>query len=322
MPGHTKIAGRLTGPSFAMGSMLSSQLGSAIAVPLMVAHGSFGISAMRLVCAACFTLVLVRPNFMAFNGRQWRGAIALGIVMAFMTMCYFTAIAKIPVGPAITIDFLGPLSIAILALRGWPRFLFPLLAGTGILTMTFGEHGWLFAPVGVLFALGAACGWAGYILLMRHVGQLFSEQEGLCLSFIVAAIAAMPVAIAYDPPEQWLHLIPAIAGLTVLSPLLPFMLEMMALRRMHMGTFSIFMSLEPAIGAILGFIVLNQTLLPRQLLGVLAVMAASTGAVILSPARQPDGQTLPVPLSPEPLPVIGGVASHEAGRSPCTLASE
>jgi inner membrane transporter RhtA len=128
-------SGALMGPALAMGSMIISQLGIAVCVPLMVAHGSFGISALRLGFAALFCLAWVRPNFRRFDRRQWIGAFALGVTMALMTMCFFTAAKLIPMGPAITIDFLGPLGVAVLALRGcglgwfclwWPRSAYSL----------------------------------------------------------------------------------------------------------------------------------------------------------------------------------------------------
>jgi len=229
--------------------MLCVQLGAAVAVPVMVRHGSFGITAERLVCAAVVMLVLVRPNFARFDRRQWIAAMALGTTMALMTMSYFEAVTRIPIGPAITIDFLGPLAVAVVALKGWAKFALPLLAAFGVLAICYGHEGWLFDPFGMLFALAAACGWAGYIILMRHVGRLFSEQQGLCLSFIVAAAVALPLAFAIEPSELLLAQLPAAAGLAVLTPLIPFSLEMMALRRMDMGAFSILMSLEPALGA-------------------------------------------------------------------------
>lgn len=268
--------------------MFSAQLGAAVAVPLMVAQGSFGISALRLAFAAIFSLVLVRPNFRGFTRRQWRGAAALGVVMAAMTLCYFMAVTEIPVGPAITIDYLGPLGVAILSLKGWPRVILPILAAGGVTAMSYSGHGWLFAPAGILFSLAAAAGWAGYIVLMRHIGQLFSDQDGLCLSFTTAAIVALPAAFLLEPAGHWLAHLPAIAGLALLFPLIPFGLELVALRRMEMGTFSILMSLEPAIGALLGFLLLDQTLSPRQMAGIFAVMAASAGAVTLSSTKGPD----------------------------------
>lgn len=291
----------LAGPGLTMGSMISSQLGIAFAVPLMVAHGAFGISGLRVALAGIFCFLIVRPDFRRFDRRQWLGAFTLGVTMAAMTQCFFSAVKLIPMGPAITIDFLGPLSIAVFSLRGWPRLLLPLIAGGGVLAVSHGDHGMLLNPAGMLFAAGAGCGWAGYIVLMRHVGRLFSAQEGLCLSLITAGAVALPAACLLQAPAQLLGLWPAAAALAVLSPLLPFALEMAALRRMEMGAFSIIMSLEPAFGAIFGFLILHQALSPRQIAGVLAVMAASAGAVLL--------------------PVVGR-AEKEPNSIACSLAGE
>jgi inner membrane transporter RhtA len=279
-------AHRLTGPGLALGSMLCVQLGAAVAVPVMVRHGSFGITAERLVCAALVMLALVRPNFVSFTKRQWIAAMALGITMALMTMSYFEAVTRIPIGPAITINFLGPLAVAVVALKGWAKLALPLLAAFGVLAICLGNQGWLFDPIGMLFALAAACGWTGYIILMRHVGRLFSEQQGLCLSFIVAAAVALPLAFAIEPSELSIAQLPAAAGLAVLTPLVPFSLEMMALRRMDIGPFSILMSLEPALGAIFGYLILGQTLSAQQIIGIFAVMIASVGAVYMATVKK------------------------------------
>ena len=273
---------RLTGPGLALGSMLSVQFGAAIAVPVMITHGSFGITAMRLACAAVVMLMLAQPKIFRFDRQQWTGAIALGVTMAWMTLAYFEAVIRIPLGPATTIDFLGPLAVAATALKGWSRLALPLLAAVGVLAITYGDKGWLLDPTGMLFALGAGFGWGAYIVLTRHVGRLFSEQEGLCLSLVVAALIALPLAFAIEPSELSLGQLPAAAGLALLMPLIPFSFEMMALRRMDMGAFSILMSLEPAIGAVFGFLILGQMLSIRQISGILAVIIASIGAVYLT----------------------------------------
>ncbi|CAM2195507.1 inner membrane transporter RhtA [Paraburkholderia kururiensis] len=273
---------RLAGPALATGSMISVQLGSALSEPLMAAHGSAAVTASRLVCAALVLLLLARPRLLRLTGAQWRAALALGTAMAGLTLCYFEAVLRIPLGAAATIGFLGPLAVAATALRGWPRFALPVLAGAGVLAMSTGSaHGPL-DPAGMLLACGAALGWGAYIVLTRRVGQLFSQQEGLALSLAVAAVVALPVARTLDPAGLPAALWPSAAGLALLVPLLPYSLEMMALRRMNMGAFSVLMSLEPAIGAALGFVVLHERLSATQLLGMLAVMAASVAAVRLT----------------------------------------
>lgn len=244
---------------------------------------------MRLCCAALVMAVLARPKFNRFEWRQWLGAVALGATMALMTLSYFEAVTLIPIGPAVTVDFLGPLAVAAIALKGWTRLALPSLAAFGVLAISYGHGGWLFNPVGILFALGAACGWAGYIVLMQHVGRLFSEQEGLSVAFIAAALVALPLAFVVAPSGLALAQLPAAAGLALLTPLVPFSLEMMALRRMDIGAFSILMSLEPAIGAIFGFLILHQFLSLQQIAGIFAVMIASIGAVYLTSLEKGAG---------------------------------
>jgi inner membrane transporter RhtA len=270
-----------TGPLLAMSSMTISQLGATLAVPLMLTHGSFGISSMRLACAALVSVLLIRPDFRRFSAAQWKAALALGTAMALMTLCYLQAVTLLPVGPAITIDFLGPLAVAVVSLRGAARYVLPALALAGVLAMTFSAGGWLLAPVGIAFAAASGVAWAAYIVGMRRVGQLFTKQQGLCLSFVVAAIVALALSSSFARPEmKWADL-PIAAGLAVLSPLLPFTLEMAALRRLPMAVFSIMMSVEPAIGTLLGFLILRQALSAQQSAGILLVITASVAAVVL-----------------------------------------
>ncbi len=273
---------RIAGVSFAICAIISAQIGSVASVPLMASEGSFRISAVRLVCAALVTLVVVRPNIRIYDRRQWKAAVALGIAMSSMLMCYFAAVTRIPAGVAIAIQFLGPVGVAVYAMKGWGRFILPGLAASGIAAMCLGNGGWLLSPTGVAFALAGALGWASHIVLMRRIGLLFSAHDGLCLSIAIASIIALLVSCILEPGGQWLTHLPAIAGLALLLPLIPFVLEMMALRRIDMGTFSILMSLEPALGAFLGFVMLDQHLSMQQLAGILAVMSASLGAVAMS----------------------------------------
>lgn len=291
----------LSGAGFALGSMFSVQLGAAVAVPVMALHGSAGITALRLLCAAVVLLVLVRPRLWRFDRRQWWAAILLGLAMAGMTLSFFEAVVRIPLGAATTIDFLGPVSVAAMALRGWPRLALPALAGLGVLATTQSGHGMLLDPVGVAFALASGVGWGCYIVLMRHVGRLFMGHDGLCLSLLAAATVALPAAVLLDPAGLALAQLPAAAGLALLVPLIPYSLEMMALRRVDMGVFSILMSLEPAIGGALGFAVLDQSLTLQQGFGVAVVVLASAGAVYFA-ARTAPSENYPGNIDEDILP--------------------
>ena len=282
--GGTLLApsGRLAGVGFAVCAMISAQLGAVMSVPLMVSEGSFRISALRLLCAAAISVLFIRPNLRSFSRQQWQAAVALGIAMSLMVMCYFTAVSMIPTGPATSILFLGPIGVAVCSIRGPWRIALPGLAAVGVVAISVNTEGWLFSPIGALFALGGAAGWAAYIVLMRRIGELFSAQDGLCLSLVVAAAIAVPASYLLEPTGEWLANFAAIAGLALLAPLIPFVLEMMALRRIEMGTFSVLMSLEPAVGMLLGFAILQQRISSQQLAGILAVIGASVGAVLVS----------------------------------------
>ncbi|WP_018268533.1 EamA family transporter [Methylosinus sp. LW4] len=286
----------VTGAGLAVGSMFVSQFAAAVSVPLLLSEGAISSTALRLGCAALFCIVWARPNFLSFGARQWRSAVALGFVVAVMAICFYVAATRIPIGAAMTIEFLGPLAVAALSLKGLRRVALPLLAVGGVVAMTYGHDGLLFDSVGVMLALAAACGWGGYIVLMRHVGGLFSEQEGLCVALIVSAILAWPVGMALEPDSHITSHILYVAGLALLWPFTSFAFEMMALRRMPLGPFSILMSLEPAFGALLGYVILDQKLSPRQIAGIIAVMIASIGAVVQSRDSTDDARDARNPM--------------------------
>lgn len=262
--------------------MFTAQLGAAASVPVMQTHGPFMVSATRLVCAALLGIIWFRPRFVRLTGYQLKIIASLGLASAVTTTFFFAASTRIPVGAAATIDFLGPLSVAAYELKGWRRIILPLLAGAGVATMTFDGAGLLLDPTGVLFALVAACGWAAYILILKPAGALFPAQDVVVFSLMCAALAAMPIAAMIEPVTPIIPELPIIAGLAVLAPLLPFALEIAAIRCMQVGTFSILMSLEPAFGALLGLLVLGQTLSLQQIAGMCAVIAASIAAVAMA----------------------------------------
>ena len=195
-----------------------------------------------------------------------------------MTLCFFAAIDRIPLGLAVAIEFLGPLAVATWSLGGGWRLVWPLAAFVGVVLLSHDGEGWIGDPAGVLFACGAGIGWGTYIVLMKKTGAMFRGLEGLSMSLLVAAAVAAPFGLpraqeALNPEGLGMML-----GLAVLVPLLPYALEMIALRRMPMSAFGILMSLEPALGALAGFLVLGQPMTPFQILGTGLVVAASAGA--------------------------------------------
>jgi inner membrane transporter RhtA len=261
-------------------SMSSVQFGAALSAPTMATYGSLSTTWLRLCWAAVVLALLVRPRLFTYSRSHWLAAGALGAAMAGMTLCFFAALQRIPLGLAVAIDFLGPLAVAAFAVRRGRALLWPALAIAGVLLLSRDRAGWIGEPLGVLLAFGAALGWGSYIVLMKKTGTVFAGLEGLSVSLIAAALIATPFGFA----QSGLHIaagqIAVTAGLALLVPLLPYALEMVALRHMPAASFGILMSVEPAIGALAGFVVLHQPMGVLQIAGTLLVVAASAGAVM------------------------------------------
>ncbi|MBP1857702.1 EamA family transporter [Rhizobium herbae] len=276
-PLSTGTAAALTGGLMCLLSMSSVQFGSAFSAPAIAAYGPFGTTWLRLIWAAALLAIVVRPPILRYSRAQWQTAGLLGASMAGMTLCFFAAIERIPLGLAVAIDFLGPLAVATFAFGlGW-RLVWPLIAGGGVLLLAHDGNGWIGDPTGILFAFGAATGWGLYIVLMKKAGNAFEGLQGLSMSLIVAAIVATPFGLM-EVSRMTVEGVAAVAGLALLVPLIPYALEMIALRRMSTSSFGILMSLEPAIGAIAGFLVLSQPMTALQIAGTVLVVAASAGA--------------------------------------------
>ncbi|GAA4352170.1 EamA family transporter [Angustibacter luteus] len=256
--------------------MLCVQLGLAASVPLIDVVGTQGAAWLRLSWAGVLFLVIVRPRFTSFSRSALRAGIALGVVTAGLTMLFMAAIARLPLGTASALEFLGPLGVAAWRSRGAGRA-WALLAGVGVVLLT---QPWTGEAdlVGVAFALGAAACWAAYILLTQRVGDEVTGIAGLSISMPVAALVATVVA----GPGVLPHLTPQVLalglGLAVLLPVVPFTLELLALRRLTTAAFGTLMSLEPAIAAVIGFLVLRQALDLLAVAGIALVVAAGIGA--------------------------------------------
>ena len=265
-----------TGTSMAMVSMLCVQLGLAASVGLIDQVGAEGAAWLRLVWAGVLMLVIVRPRRSAFSREALRTGIALGIVTAGVTMLFMAAVARLPLGTASALEFLGPLGVAVARSRGAGR-LWALLAAVGVLLLT---QPWAGSadPAGVAFALGAAVCWAAYILLTQRVGDEVDGIAGLAISMPVAAMAATVVAgpgiVGQLTPELMLVGL----GLAILLPVVPFTLELLALRRLTAGAFGTLMALEPAFALVIGFVALHQVPNLLGVAGVGFVVAAGVGA--------------------------------------------
>jgi inner membrane transporter RhtA len=263
-------------------SMSSIQFGAALSSTAIDAYGAVGATWLRLASAALILAVIVRPPLLRFSREQWIGALLLGTVTACMTMSFFAAIERIPLGLLVAIDFLGPLSVAAFGYGASWRLAWPLVAGFGVVLLARDGNGWVGNLKGVLFAGCSAIGWAAYILLTKRVGVAFKGFEGLSMSLIVAAIVSTPFGLFAAADALTVKGLVGVVGLSILVPLLPYALEMVALRSMPTASFGILMSLEPAMGAVAGFLILAQPMTALQMLGTAFVVAASAGATLIA----------------------------------------
>jgi inner membrane transporter RhtA len=269
-----------SGALLALCSMTLVQLGAALSPPLFDRAGVAGVTWLRLLAGAVILVAWARPRIRGRSRADLYGAVALGVASGVMTLCFMAAIDRIPLGVVVTIEFLGPLAIGLAGARRLRDALWVALAAGGVALLTLGDgtKGAL-DGLGLLFAAAAGTGWGCYILLTRHVGRAWTGVEGLAVAIAVAAIVTAPVGIAADGPRLLdPYVLVACVGLAVLLPVLPYSLEMAALRRLPASTFGVLMSLEPGIGALLGFLVLGQDLTALGVLAVGMVIAASAGA--------------------------------------------
>lgn len=284
MTRHTPLGRQAVGVAVLMSlvAMISVQTGVSLSVPVIQDYGVLSTSSLRLCWAAIVLGLIVRPPLHRFSRAQWRAALILGAGMSVMTLFFFMAVERIPQHLAVALEFCGPLGVAALGARGARAWAWPLLAGAGIVLLVWGDaHGGSGADLlGCVFALIAASGWACYIVMMKRVGAAFRGMQGLAVSLMVAAVLTLPFAVAEVgqlrfPAGQLLWT----AGLAILVPLVPYLLEITALRRLPAAAFGVLMSLEPAIGALAGWIILGQMMTAAQALGVLLVVCASIGVM-------------------------------------------
>jgi inner membrane transporter RhtA len=277
-------------PVLVVGAVASVQSGAAVATKLFAAVGPGGAVFLRLAVSALLLLVLVRPRRRGTAGRDWVVVIGFGLVLALMNGMFYLSIARIPLGVAVTVEFLGPLGVAIVGSRRAIDVMWVVIAAVGVTLLASG--GGHLDIVGVVLAASAGGCWAAYILLSQRVGRAFEGLTGLAIALSVAAIAIAPYGIVTGGR----HLLrPSVLGkgaaIAVLSSAVPYSLELAALRRLKASVFGVLMSLEPAMGALSGLVFLHQHLRLHEWLAVAAVMIASIGATTTgSPTGSPSGE--------------------------------
>jgi inner membrane transporter RhtA len=279
--------GRNLAVLFALGSMSSVQLGAALSPPLYHRLGATGSVTLRLLFAAVVLVVFVRPPIYR-RRRELLLPVCLGIASGLTTLAFFEAIARIPLGITVAIEFTGPLTVALAASRRWLDVVWVALAASGILLLTLGHPiaGTLNA-LGVLLAFVAGSGWGTYIVLTKRVTQAWPGFQGLAISLPVAALVTIPFALGQFA-HRYSDLGIDVKGLAlgVLVPLGPYMLELASLRRLPTRVFGVLMSLEPGFGALFGLAILGQSLALAGVVAILLIVGATAGVTLSSPEER------------------------------------
>jgi inner membrane transporter RhtA len=259
-------------------AVTSLQFGAGFAATLFDELGAGGAAFLRLAVAAVVLLAIWRPRLRGRTAPELRLAVAFGLVLGMMNVAIYESFARIPLGIAVTIEFVGPLAVAVAGSRRRLDGVWVVLAAAGILLLADGGGGGL-DPLGVAFALAAGACWAAYIVLSQRTGRVWPGASGLAVAMTVGAVLAAPLGIA-EAGSALLepHLLAAGAAVAIASSVIPYSLELEALRRLPARVFGILMSLEPAVAALAGLLVLGQALAVRDWLAIALVIAASAGA--------------------------------------------
>jgi inner membrane transporter RhtA len=282
-------ADRIPAVWLVIGGILSVQSGAAIAKDLFPLVPPTALVWLRLATSAMVFLVIARPRLRGRTRADWLVALGFGVSLLVMNWAIYQSFARIPLGIAVTIEFLGPLTVAVAGSRKRSDLIWVLLAGLGVVLL--GVSPTSLSLAGVLFALLAAAGWAAYILLSAQTGKRWSGISGLAIASLVGTVVLAPPALV-EAGSDLLQTKVLLLGVAVglLSSVVPYSLELIALRRIPARVFGILMSLEPAAAALAGMILLAEFLSAPQWLALACVVTASVGA---TRSARPQAEPLP-----------------------------
>ena len=284
----TSAAERVPAPLLVLAGIISVQFGGALAQTLVPVIGAGGAVTMRLLFATVLLLVVARPRWRGHGRRAWATVGAFGVALGMMNFAFYGALAHLPIGVAVTIEFIGPLTLAAVLSRRLLDGVAVLAAALGVVLISeafetpLDQLEW----TGILLALAAGGFWAAYIVLSGRTGALFPRLEGLALAMVVATLVTLPFGVGSIPDWTGTTVAKGL-GIAVLSSVLPYSLELLALRRLSAKVFGILLSLEPAAAAVAGLLVLGQRLSPVQLAGMGMVVAASALVLGLGARKDP-----------------------------------
>jgi inner membrane transporter RhtA len=271
-------AARVPPVALVLAGVASVQFGAALGKSLFDEVGVGGTVFLRVLFAAVVLGLVWRPSLRGLDRRSLALVAVYGLVLGGMNLAFYSSLDRIPLGVAVTLEFVGPLGVAVWGRRGPLDLIWVVLAAAGILLLADFGSGDL-DPVGVGLALFAGVLWGSYILLTTRVGRVFPGGSGLALAMMIGALALAPLGVAEGGTDLLAPSVLGVAlGVAILSSAIPYTFEMEALRRMPEGVFGVLMSVEPAMAALAGFLVLNEALGARELVAILLVIAASAGA--------------------------------------------
>ena len=259
-------------------SIGSTQIGAAIAKSLFDELGPAGTVFLRVFFAAGVLILVWRPRLRGYAGTNYFAAILFGLVLAGMNLSFYSAIERIPLGIAVTLEFVGPLGVAVAGSRRVLDLLWVVLAAVGVVILA-PLGGASLDPLGVGLALLAGSFWAAYILLGARTGRAFPGGAGLAIAMFIAAVVLLPVGVLdggaalLDPKLLIMGF-----GVALLSSAIPYSFEIEALRHLSTRVFGVLLSLEPAIAALLGFLILGEQLSLRAAIAISLVTLATVGA--------------------------------------------
>lgn len=261
-------------------AILSVQGGAALAKGLFPVLGPAGTTSLRVGLSALVLLAVARPRLSQLQAVQWRAVVPYGLALGLMNLLFYCALARIPLGLAVALEFVGPLTLALASARRWYEVMWAVLAALGI-ALIAPWHGQGLDAVGMGFALGAGACWAVYIVLGQRTAAVLPGTQAVAIGMGLAAALVVPFGVASGSFYLLTPHLLGLAGLLALfSSILPFTLEMQALRTLPARTFSILMSLEPAAAALSGWALLGERLTAGQWLAVGCIVAASLGSTL------------------------------------------
>jgi inner membrane transporter RhtA len=263
----------------AFGSIVSVQCGAALATTLFDSIGALGAVFLRSLFGALALLAIAHRSLPSLRERPW-DIVLFGVALAAVNLCFYAALDRLPLGVAVTLEFVGPLGVAVFGSRRARDLVWALLAAVGILLLSDGGGGGGIDPLGAALALTAGGFWALYILQSARVGKSYPGLGGLALAAAISAVLVAPFGIVQGGAELLTpsHLAVGLA-VGLLSSAIPFALELEALRRLPNAVFGVLMSLEPAVAAAVGFIALSQGLALLEVAAIALVVTACAGAL-------------------------------------------